>query len=159
MSPVRVRLPAPTFLIPPQQVRFWRICRVLNTCSSIENRSATILSLYRRRAIRECRGTWRWEGTTASRRVDRLRHFFSFCVESGWMQRNLAKGLRAPLVRQVPTEPFTDEEMTLILAACDEIVTHGPYGQSNGGGSGRSSWFFAIRDFESRMPPGSTPRR
>lgn len=42
-------------------------------------------------AIRDYRATWTWAGTTASRRVERLRTFFNFCVESGWIAKNLAK--------------------------------------------------------------------
>jgi len=78
-------------------------------------------------AIREYRATWTWAGTTASRRVERLRTFFNFCVESGWIAKNPAKGLRPPIVKTLPTEPFTREEMTAILEACDRLVTRGRY--------------------------------
>jgi integrase/recombinase XerD len=79
-------------------------------------------------AVREYRATWKWAGTTASRRVERLRTFFNFCVESEWITRNPAKCLRPPIVRTQPTEPFTREEMTAIIAACDQLVTRGTYG-------------------------------
>src|SRR5438874_2268769 len=74
-------------------------------------------------AVREYRATWNWAGTTASRRVERLRTFFNFCIESGWIAKSPAKALRAPIVRTPPTEPFTREEMASILAACDSLVT------------------------------------
>jgi integrase/recombinase XerD len=82
-------------------------------------------------AVREYRATWKWVGTTASRRVERLRTFFNFCMESGWITRNPGKGLRPPIVRTLPTEPFTHEEMATILAACDRLVTRGTYGAEN----------------------------
>jgi integrase/recombinase XerD len=78
-------------------------------------------------AIREYRATWKWAGATASRRVERLRTFFNFCVESEWIAKNPAKGLRPPIVRAAPTEPFTREEMKAILEACDRLVTRGRY--------------------------------
>ena len=79
-------------------------------------------------AVREYRATWKWAGATASRRVERLRTFFNFCVESEWITRNPAKGVRPPIVRTQPTEPFSREEMAAILTACDVLVTRGTYG-------------------------------
>jgi integrase len=77
--------------------------------------------------IRDYRATWTWAGSTAARRVERLRTFFNFCVEPGWIERNPAKGLRPPIVKSPPTEPFTPEEMKAIISACDRLVTRGRY--------------------------------
>jgi integrase len=78
-------------------------------------------------AIRNYRTTWTWAAATASRRVERLRTFFNFCLESGWITKNPAKALRSPIVRTPPTEPFTHDEMDAVIAACDRLVTRGRY--------------------------------
>jgi integrase/recombinase XerD len=84
------------------------------------------------RVIRdEYRTSWTWAASTASRRVERLRTFFAFCVESEWIDKNPAKSLKAPVVKDKPTLPFTDEEVTRVLAACDQLITHGSYGLEN----------------------------
>ena len=44
---------------------------------------------------------------------------FDSVSEAGWAKTNPAVGVRAPKVKQLPTLPFSDDEMTAILAACD----------------------------------------
>ena len=50
-----------------------------------------------------------------------LRGVFRFCVDSGWIDRNPAKGVRLPIVKHKPTLPFTEEQMEKILWAADTI--------------------------------------
>src|SRR6266852_2411601 len=81
--------------------------------------------------LREYRETWSCAAVTAARRIDRLRTFFSFCVDSGWIIRNPAKPLKAPPARPKPRMPFTAEEVDAMLRACDRFITHGTYGKEN----------------------------
>lgn len=68
--------------------------------------------------LREFRATWPHHGTAARKRLEELRGFFRFCKDSGWIAENPAKSLRPPKVISPPTEPFTDEEVERIRAAC-----------------------------------------
>lgn len=48
---------------------------------------------------------------TAGKELERLKAFLNFCVESGWLEKNPAKHIKAPHVRQKPTLPFSDKEV------------------------------------------------
>lgn len=82
-------------------------------------------------ALRRYRESWKCAAVTAARRVDRLRTFFSFCIDSGWIERNPAKPLRAPIMKSSPRMPFTEDELTAIFDGCDRLVTRGTYGREN----------------------------
>lgn len=58
--------------------------------------------------------TWRKE-------LEHLRTFFAWCIEHEWIDRNPAKRLRMPRVEDLTTLPFTPEEVSKLLAACDQI--------------------------------------
>ena len=73
--------------------------------------------------VRRYRESWTWAPVTAARRLEHLRTFFSFCVDSGWMELNPAKVLKPPKIKGGSKMPFTAEEVARIIAACDELVT------------------------------------
>jgi len=55
-----------------------------------------------------------------------------FAQESGWMGENAARKLKKPIVADVPTLPFSREQMTDILAACNQYQdNYGNTGQAN----------------------------
>jgi site-specific recombinase XerD len=66
----------------------------------------------------EFRATWTDSPNYALKNLERLRTFFGFCVDRGWIAQNSAKAVRAPKVDLNPTLPFTEDEMTRILDAC-----------------------------------------
>lgn len=82
-------------------------------------------------ALRRYRETWTCRPVTAARRIDRLRIFLNFCVESGWVEKNAAKALKPPEVRYTGKTPFTNDELRKIIEASGEIVTRGTYGKEN----------------------------
>jgi len=71
--------------------------------------------------MRKIREGWKLAPVTTQKRLQMLRGIFRFCVDSGWIDRNPAKGVRLPIVKHKPTLPFTDEEMEKILWAADTI--------------------------------------
>lgn len=81
--------------------------------------------------LREYRETWTCKPVTAARRIDRLKMFFGFCVDSGWVKTNPAKLLKAPEVPTVGKAPFTSEELASIFEACGTLVTRGTWGKEN----------------------------
>ena len=54
--------------------------------------------------------------------ITELRTFFRFCVDREWIDKNPASRLVLPKDESLPTLPFTEDEVTAMLAVCDEIV-------------------------------------
>lgn len=69
--------------------------------------------------LRIFRGTWDDGALYASKNVERLRAFFRFCHQAGWITTNPALAVKPPKVHGRPTLPFSGDEMKRILAACD----------------------------------------
>jgi len=71
--------------------------------------------------LRRVREGWKLAPITTQKRLEMLRSFFRFCVDSGWIARNPAKAIKPPIVQFEPTLPYTAEEMEKILWAADTI--------------------------------------
>ncbi len=69
--------------------------------------------------VRKFREGWKLSPNSAWKRIEHLRGFFSFCVASGWIEKNPAKAIKPPKIERDPTLPFTDEEWKKILWALD----------------------------------------
>ncbi len=67
--------------------------------------------------LREFRSTWPHRNTAARRRIDELRTFFGFCLDSEWIASNPAKSLKVPPCTEAPIEPFGDDEVEKIRGA------------------------------------------
>jgi site-specific recombinase XerD len=70
--------------------------------------------------VREFRASWGDSAVYATKNLERMRAFFRFCEQAGWIARNPALAVKAPSIRTSPTLPFTAAEMGRILKACDE---------------------------------------
>jgi integrase len=81
-------------------------------------------------AIRTFREGWTYSPVTALKKLERLRSFFRFAVDSEWIAKNPCEKVRMPAVAQAPTLPFTEEEFEKLIAACDRIPDN--YGRSGG---------------------------
>lgn len=77
--------------------------------------------------LRRYRESWTWAPVTAARRLERLRTLFSFCLDSGWTEKNPAKVLKPPKIKSPGRIPFTEGEVNAIIDACDKLVTRGRY--------------------------------
>lgn len=69
--------------------------------------------------LREFRASWSDGATYATKNLERIRAFFRFCVENDWLAKNPAQAIKAPRSKVGPTLPFSADEMTRILKACD----------------------------------------
>jgi integrase len=69
--------------------------------------------------LRKYREGWKLAPITASKKLERLRTFFRFCSDGGWVQGNPAKTVRLPKASFSPTMPFSDEEWKNITIALD----------------------------------------
>ena len=70
--------------------------------------------------LRRFRGTWPNRNISARKKLEALRAFFRFCWESEWIPSNPAIKLKPPKITDPPTMPFSQEEVTQILAACNQ---------------------------------------
>jgi len=71
--------------------------------------------------IRRIRESWKLAPMTTQKRLEMVRSFFRFCVDSGWMEKNPSRAIKLPVVRFAPTLPFSDEEMERILWAGETV--------------------------------------
>jgi integrase/recombinase XerD len=78
--------------------------------------------------LRQWRSAWKLGPLAAQKKQEALRQFFTFCVSSGWIRENPAKGLSKIKVTHKPTDYFTDDEMKKILrVAKDKSLSMPPY--------------------------------
>lgn len=93
--------------------------------------------------VRQLRESWTIAGITMQKRLETLRSFFKFCVESQWIELNPALSVKGPKVSQVPTIPFSDDEMKKIFAALEEKYLDEHY-MSNEGTKKRIKAFILV---------------
>jgi integrase/recombinase XerD len=68
-------------------------------------------------ALSEFRATWTDAARSSLKKLERLRAVMSWAVERKLLDSNPAKALKRPRVKDVPTLPFTDEEVEKIYEA------------------------------------------
>ncbi len=81
--------------------------------------------------LREFRLHWKDAPLAASKKSERLRAFFRFSHDSGYIKLNPAIHLRLPKVKPSEKQPFDEAEVEKILWACDVYDTRGTYGEGN----------------------------
>lgn len=67
--------------------------------------------------VQEWRNTWGDSPLTASKKQERVKGFFHFCVQNNWLRKNPSSALSRIKVTQKPTEYFTDIEFDRIITA------------------------------------------
>lgn len=78
--------------------------------------------------LRAYREKWDVASVTAYKKLERLRTFFRFCHDSGWISKNPAKVLKPPKVRHSPTLPLSDDQMKNVMWAL-ELYPERPKGR------------------------------
>lgn len=68
-------------------------------------------------SLREFRAQWHDGALAAGKKLERLRSFFRFCVDSEWIPKNPAKVLKAPVNRDCPTLPYSNAELKQLYDA------------------------------------------
>jgi site-specific recombinase XerD len=71
--------------------------------------------------VRKMRESWKYASITAQKRMESIRKFFTFCVDSDWIEKSPAMKIKMPQGNYDPTLPFTDLEMEKILWAAESI--------------------------------------
>jgi integrase/recombinase XerD len=67
------------------------------------------------------REKWTVSAGTARKKIERLRAFFKFCIERGFIEKNPAMLLKHPKSVSKPSIPFTEEEIEKIVAAVEDF--------------------------------------
>lgn len=82
--------------------------------------------------LQKFRAAWKDHNTAARKKLERLKAFCRFVSDNGWTDGNIAVKLKAPVVNEPPTMPFTQQEVIALLAACERFPDwHGQTGQDN----------------------------
>lgn len=75
--------------------------------------------------MREFRQSWHDGYLASCKKLARLRNFFAFCVDSGWLPKNPALAVKPPeptAEEQTPTLPFDDNELRRIYAGLPQYA-------------------------------------
>lgn len=81
--------------------------------------------------LREFREGWNDAPLAASKKLQRLRGFFYFCIRSEWITKNPARDVGMPRVESQQAMPFSDDEWKAILLAIPRYPLKGIYGDFN----------------------------
>jgi integrase/recombinase XerD len=77
------------------------------------------------------REKWDHKPSTAAKKLERLRSFFRFCVDRGWIESNPARSLRPPKEISIEVKPFSKDELEKIFWAIPLFPLKGIYGEGN----------------------------
>lgn len=75
--------------------------------------------------LRQFRESMEHAHITQQKKIEYLRAFLGFAVDSGWIQKNPAKAVKLARVSHKPTLPFSAEELRKLLEACDSFKGNG----------------------------------
>lgn len=73
--------------------------------------------------VREFRHTWADRNRSAGKKLERLKSFFRFSIDSGWIERDPTRGIKIGPAEEAPTLPFTEEDMRKVLEHCPDEWT------------------------------------
>lgn len=88
-------------------------------------RGITHLNQFNLDNLTQFRATWADKPRSASKKLERMRAFFSFALDREWVQANYAKKITIK-VKDAPALPLTAEELQNIYAACDALAAEAP---------------------------------
>jgi integrase/recombinase XerD len=77
--------------------------------------------------LRDFRNGWKDGAISGKKKLERLRSFFRFALQSNWVKQNPVVSMRAPKTTYPPTLPFSKDEMDKILWACDLYPDNGRF--------------------------------
>ena len=78
------------------------------------------------------RTAWKDGAISSAKKLERFRAVGRFFVDRGWWRENFVLKLKRPIVKNTPTMPFTQDEVSRLLAACQQYRDQrGRVGQDN----------------------------
>lgn len=73
-------------------------------------------------ALRRFRASWKDGDLSALKKLERMRSFFRFAHESGWVDRNPVVAIKNPKVTMRPTLPYSREEMLRLVRVATTYI-------------------------------------
>lgn len=73
------------------------------------------------------RESWDLAPLTTRNTIERMRGFFRFCIERGWIEKNPATSLKLPKITEVERKPYDAHELQAIEKALEEFPNWGIY--------------------------------
>jgi site-specific recombinase XerD len=70
--------------------------------------------------VRAFRAGWLDHNLAAMKKLERLRAFFRFCFDGGWVTDNPARKLKNPKITDCPTMPFSKEQVISTIRSCSD---------------------------------------
>ena len=102
---------------------------VASTVKKYKRLGANLTQLFGRRHVddiepedlRQFIATWKLGPRTQQKQIERLKAFFNFCADSGWIDRSPAKPLKGPKVPPTQIKPYTTQDLKDMLGACEQF--------------------------------------
>jgi integrase/recombinase XerD len=101
---------------------YGRLLRLL--CEFTSERKITGFADLDVQTLVQFRAQWHYGNLTALKQLERLRSFFRFARDNGWVADNLAAKIKNPRIVQAPTMPYTQEQVIGALKAANEAIQH-----------------------------------
>jgi integrase/recombinase XerD len=83
-----------------------------------KNKGRVFLILITPDNLMEFRHTWKMSPRTASKHIERVKTFFRFAHDFGWIKSNPAKPIAAPIVEESESVPITEDQVEILLPGC-----------------------------------------
>lgn len=93
-----------------------------------ESRGVTRLKQIDVDSLRKFRASWSYSPIAAQKRLEDVRAFFRFCVDSNWLAKNPASGVKSSRAEPKAVEPFTDDDVARMLDVASRFNERGRKG-------------------------------
>jgi integrase/recombinase XerD len=104
-------------LAPPTEKKYKLLMRQLE--DFCEDHKLVLLKDINLETVRAFLTTLKDGPLAKTKKIDRLKNFFTFCLRAKWIDENPAQYVDIPIVRRIPTLPFTDAEVGAITGAAE----------------------------------------
>jgi integrase/recombinase XerD len=104
-------------------VRKYRLLLVKQLIEFAALNGLSLLNQLRPETLDDFRNGWKDGALSSSKKLERLRAFFRFCLQRGWLKENPTSHLRAPKILCRPTLPYSNEEVMKIISATELYVS------------------------------------
>jgi integrase len=81
-----------------------------------EARGFRTIEAFNREVLVDFRASWTEGAATRNKKLDRLKAFFNFCHDAGWLPKKLTKSLKPAKTIRKRVEPFSGDDQARILA-------------------------------------------
>jgi site-specific recombinase XerD len=92
--------------------------------------------------VREIKETWKLSPITVQNRLEQVRKFFAFCVDSEWLERNPAKRVKLPPAKYDPTMRAIQRDAEVVRPESSDEIAYRDIGTRKSAGVRNAIWPF-----------------